>query len=116
MVGSYLLKELEKLRTKYSTVGDVRGKGLMIGVELVTGDGTTKPLDAERFMVFWEHTREAGLIIGRGGINGNVRCSKVEIRVYQTSLQVLRIKPPMCVTKEDAAFTVGVIEDALKKI
>lgn len=35
-VGTYLLKELAKLRDKYEIVGDVRGKGLMIGVEMVT--------------------------------------------------------------------------------
>lgn len=35
-VGTYLLKELAKLRDKYEIIGDVRGKGLMIGVEMVT--------------------------------------------------------------------------------
>ena len=41
-VGTYLLKELEKLRTDFSIVGDVRGKGLMVGVEMVADKVTTK--------------------------------------------------------------------------
>lgn len=44
----------------------------MIGVELVAGDGTTTPLEPKKFMDFWEHTREAGVLIGRGGHSGNV--------------------------------------------
>lgn len=44
----------------------------MIGVELVEADGTTAPLDSERFMEFWEHTKKAGVLIGRGGHSGNV--------------------------------------------
>lgn len=71
-VGDYLIKKLEKLR-EYKIVGDVRGKGLMLGVELVYGDGTTNPLDAKEFMEIWEDCRDMGLIIGRGGVNGNVR-------------------------------------------
>lgn len=44
----------------------------MIGVELVAGDGTSTPLEAKTFMEFWEYTREAGVLIGRGGHSGNV--------------------------------------------
>lgn len=60
------------MRSKYKTLGDVRGKGLMLGIELVAGDGSTAPLDPHRFMTFWEYTRDAGLLIGRGGHYGNV--------------------------------------------
>lgn len=63
---------MNKLRSKYKTIGDVRGKGLMVGVEFVAGDGTTTPLDPQRFMAFWEYTRDAGLLLGRGGHFGNV--------------------------------------------
>ncbi|CAH1155628.1 unnamed protein product [Phaedon cochleariae] len=96
-VGTYLLLALLHLKSKFPIIGDVRGKGLMIGVELVEDSKTRKPLNPEKFLKIWEHCRDLGLIIGKGGLFGNV----------------IRIKPPMCVTKEDADFTVDVIEHAL---
>ncbi|RZC38327.1 alanine--glyoxylate aminotransferase 2, mitochondrial, partial [Asbolus verrucosus] len=99
-VGTYLLKELEKLKSKYPLIGDVRGKGLMIGVELVDNDEFNSPLDKERFFKVWEGCRDLGLLLGRGGIDGNV----------------LRIKPPMCVTTEDADFTIKVLDAILKQV
>ncbi|XP_050514865.1 alanine--glyoxylate aminotransferase 2, mitochondrial [Diabrotica virgifera virgifera] len=100
IVGTPLILGLEKLKSNFSVIGDVRGKGLMIGVELVEDRESKKPLDPKRVMKFWEKCLELGLIIGKGGLHGNV----------------LRIKPPMCVTKEDAQFTIDVIEVALKDI
>lgn len=71
-VGTYLLQRLGELRNIYPVVGDVRGKGLMIGLELVDGDGTTKPLETGKFFKFWERCLQMGLVIGRGGLFGNV--------------------------------------------
>lgn len=99
-VGTYLLLELEKLKSKFSVVGDVRGKGLMIGVELVEDRDTKLPLHAARFMKFWEKCLDFGLIIGKGGLDGNV----------------IRLKPPMCITKEDVDFTVKVMEISLEGV
>ncbi|CAG9761709.1 unnamed protein product [Ceutorhynchus assimilis] len=99
-VGTHLLVELAKLRELSPFVGDVRGKGLMIGVELVSDKETKIPLDSGRFLKLWETCLENGLIVGKGGLHGNV----------------LRIKPPMCITQEDADFTVDILRDALGKI
>lgn len=70
-IGTYMLLELAKLKTKYPVFGDVRGKGLMIGVELVE-DSSRKPLSPEKILRFWEHCRDLGLIVGKGGAAGNV--------------------------------------------
>lgn len=99
-VGTHLLNELSKLQSDFDIVGDVRGKGLMIGVEFVDKRGSIKPLSGAKFMQMWEHCLKLGLIVGKGGLHGNV----------------LRIKPPMCITKEDADFTVEVIREGLKRI
>lgn len=72
----------------------------MIGVELVTGDGSFTPLDANKFLNVWDRCLKMGLILGKGGLNGNV----------------LRLKPPMCITKEDADFTVAVLRKALEDL
>nr|CAD7406347.1 unnamed protein product [Timema cristinae] len=71
-VGSYLLKKLEKLRDEFDCVGDVRGKGLMIGVELVSNKETRAPLPAKSFTDIWEDCKDMGLLLGRGGLYANV--------------------------------------------
>uniref|UniRef100_A0AAR5P9P0 Alanine--glyoxylate aminotransferase 2, mitochondrial n=2 Tax=Dendroctonus ponderosae TaxID=77166 RepID=A0AAR5P9P0_DENPD len=99
-VGTHLLLELEKLKEHSANVGDVRGQGLMIGVELVSDKATRAPLESSKFMTLWENCLEMGVILGKGGLHGNV----------------LRIKPPMCITKEDADFTVEVLQLALNQL
>jgi alanine-glyoxylate transaminase/(R)-3-amino-2-methylpropionate-pyruvate transaminase len=98
-VGAHLQAGLRKLQEKHSIIGEVRGKGLMIGAELVKDRSTKEPAKAECAQVF-ETARELGLLIGKGGLNGNV----------------LRIKPPMCLTAADADFMLEVLDVALEKL
>jgi len=99
-VGTYLLEKLVTLVDSSSIVGDVRGKGLMIGIEMVADKVTKAPLPQDKVMQLWELTKESGLLLGKGGFYGNV----------------FRIKPPMCITKENADFTMEVFEKAVKQI
>ena len=78
------------------TIGDVRGMGLMIGVELVRDRETKEPATAETAVVL-EEARAMGVLVGKGGLFGNV----------------LRIKPPMCITREDVDFALAVLDRAL---
>jgi len=98
-VGTYLLQKLVKLVDRYRIVGDVRGKGLMIGIEMVEDKETKKPLNPAAMMDIWDRTKEGGVLIGKGGFYGSV----------------FRLKPPMIVSKEDADLTVAVIEEAIKR-
>jgi len=98
-VGTYFLQELVKLVDKYDIVGDVRGKGLMIGIEMVEDQESKTPLNAEKMMDIWDHTKQGGVLFGKGGFYGNV----------------FRIKPPMCITKENADKAVAVFEEAVVK-
>ncbi len=98
-VGAHLHAGLKKLQEKHSIIGEVRGKGLMIGAELVKDRSTKEPAKAECAQVF-ETARELGLLIGKGGLNGNV----------------LRIKPPMCLSAADADFMLEVLDVALGKL
>ncbi|KAG5834604.1 alanine--glyoxylate aminotransferase 2, mitochondrial [Anguilla rostrata] len=97
-VGTYLLKELAKLRDKYEIIGDVRGKGLQIGVEMVRDKASRQPLPADAMRQIFECTKDMGVLIGMGGVYG----------------QTFRIKPPMCITKEDADFFLAVFRHALE--
>uniref|UniRef100_A0A674MMX6 Alanine--glyoxylate aminotransferase 2, mitochondrial n=1 Tax=Takifugu rubripes TaxID=31033 RepID=A0A674MMX6_TAKRU len=96
-VGTHLMTELAKLRDKYEIIGDVRGKGLMIGVEMVKDKASRDPLSPEVMSEIFEDVKDMGVLIGKGGIYG----------------QTFRIKPPMCVTMDDADFFVAVFNKAV---
>ncbi|KAM4639017.1 alanine--glyoxylate aminotransferase 2, mitochondrial isoform 5-T5 [Amazona ochrocephala] len=98
-VGTYMLLELAKLRDKFKIVGDVRGRGLMIGVEMVTDKDCRHPLPAEEVSQILEDCKDMGVLIGRGGLYS----------------QTFRIKPPMCITKKDVDFAVEVFDTALQR-
>jgi alanine-glyoxylate transaminase / (R)-3-amino-2-methylpropionate-pyruvate transaminase len=98
-VGAHLKNRLTELQQKHTLIGDVRGLGLMIGVELVTDRKTKEPAKAQAAGVL-EACKERGLLIGKGGLFGNV----------------LRIKPPMCVTIDDANFIVDCLDEVLEGI
>jgi alanine-glyoxylate transaminase/(R)-3-amino-2-methylpropionate-pyruvate transaminase len=97
VVGARLKNGLKKLMAEHAIVGDVRGMGLMLGMELVRDRSSKEPAKAETLDVL-EQAREMGVLFGKGGIDGNV----------------LRIKPPMCITADDADFAVEVLYRALE--
>jgi 4-aminobutyrate aminotransferase len=94
-VGGWLLARLVDLAAELPIVGDVRGKGLMIGVELVR-PGTTDPAP-ELANVALEGARRRGLLVGKGGLHGNV----------------FRIAPPLSLTQAEAEEGFAALADAL---
>lgn len=95
-VGTHLLERLRALQRKHEIIGDVRGRGLMVGVEFVTDRVEKTPATLETGLLF-EKLKDLGVLIGKGGLHGNV----------------FRIKPPMCFTKDDADFLVDALEYAI---
>jgi 4-aminobutyrate aminotransferase len=94
--GTELISGLEEIASSYEEIGEVRGKGLMIAIELVEAGGTTpSPAAAARIL---EETRARGLLVGRGGRHGNC----------------LRIAPPMSVTREEIAIALGIFGEAMR--
>lgn len=69
--GRELMAGLEALRATYPWIGEVRGKGLMVGVELVRDPETRDP-DPHRTRALVDAAREEGLLVGAGGLHGNV--------------------------------------------
>jgi len=86
-VGGHLKQRLLALQEKHPLIGEVRGLGLMLGVELVKDRKSKEPASAETAAVV-EACKDRGLLLGKGGLFGNV----------------IRIKPPMCITKDDCDF------------
>jgi 4-aminobutyrate aminotransferase-like enzyme len=70
-VGAYFRQKLEELQEKHALIGDVRGMGLMQALELVKDRGTKEPAPKETVQLM-ERARENGLLIGKGGLYGNV--------------------------------------------
>lgn len=95
-VGTHLKGRLDELQERQPLIGEVRGQGLMLGVELVRNRLTKEPATAETADIL-ELTKERGLLLGKGGLHANT----------------LRIKPPMCLTKDDADFLVDCLDEVL---
>ena len=98
-IGARLKAGFEALARKHDVIGDVRGLGLMLGIELVKDRVSKAPAKEECVRVF-ETCRDLGLLIGKGGLHGNV----------------LRIKPPMCLTADDADFLLAALETAFQRL
>jgi len=94
-VGARLAEGLRGLAADNPAVGDVRGKGLMLGVELV--EPATGAPDAGAAKRAQEAARRGGLLIGKGGLYGNV----------------LRIAPPLVVTEAEADEGIEILGAAL---
>ncbi len=71
LVGGYLREKLEGLKQKHPLVGDVRGMGLMQGLELVK-DRKTKEPAAQAVLDVFEETKRQRVLLGKGGLYGNV--------------------------------------------
>jgi alanine-glyoxylate transaminase / (R)-3-amino-2-methylpropionate-pyruvate transaminase len=98
-IGGYILDGLNKLKEKYKIIGDVRGKGLMLGIEMVKDRATKMPASAECAQVV-ETAKELGLLLGKGGLWG----------------QTIRFAPPMCINKADADFLLAVLDEAFGSV
>jgi 4-aminobutyrate aminotransferase/(S)-3-amino-2-methylpropionate transaminase len=96
--GEYALKRLKEIATKYPLVGDVRGRGLMIGLELVKDQKTKTPAkeEAGEVRVIARNNR---VLVGIGGVFGNV----------------IRIQPPLVITEEQIDHAVDIVDMALKE-
>ena len=94
------MKGLNELKSKYKQIGDVRGTGLMIGVEMVKNrDENLDPMDPTLFADIFEKTKDYGTLFGKGGRYGNV----------------FRIQPPMCLNSSDVEFALNVFEKSIQE-
>jgi len=103
-VGEQLLNELKHKLQDHRYVGDVRGKGLLIGIELVVDKKTKEPLDVSLVNKVIGICKENGLIIGKNGTT---------VAGFNN---VLTLSPPLTIEKEDLSFLVQTLTEALEQI
>lgn len=96
--GAFAMERLWKLRERYPLIGDVRGRGLMIGIELVS-DEHKAPASADTGKVK-AYCREHGVLLGSGGVFANV----------------LRFQPPLVITEDQIDQAIETIARALASI
>jgi len=98
-IGNRLFAGLNQLKEKYKLIGDVRGKGLLVGIELVRDRQSKEPAKEECAQIL-ERCMEMGLLLGKGGLWG----------------QTIRFSPPMCVNEQDADFLLDVLDRAFSNL
>jgi 4-aminobutyrate aminotransferase/(S)-3-amino-2-methylpropionate transaminase len=96
--GAYLMDRLNKLKRDMPMIGEVRGLGLMVGIELVTDEKRT-PATTETEAVR-DHCLAAGVLVGVGGVYGNV----------------VRVQPPLIITRPQIDQAVDAIAHALDQV
>jgi 4-aminobutyrate aminotransferase-like enzyme len=96
-VGAFMMKKFLELKEKYPIIGEVRGKGLMIGVELVKDRKTNEKLDKKYTQMLFKEALDRGLIMM--GYNPDIR-----------------INPPLVISKEVAEEGINIMEEALKVV
>jgi len=94
-IGNRILDGLNRLKEKHNLIGDVRGKGLMLGIELVKDRQSKEPAKEESAQSL-ETCKEMGLLLGKGGLWG----------------QTIRFSPPMCLHEQGADFLLQVLDQA----
>jgi 4-aminobutyrate aminotransferase-like enzyme/Ser/Thr protein kinase RdoA (MazF antagonist) len=98
-VGEHFKQGLRKLAERHDLIGDVRGRGLLIGLELVRDRKTLEPAALETKRVV-NRMRDLGVLTASEGPHGNV----------------LKLRPPICFTREHADLTIAAIDQALSEL
>ncbi|MGH2357307.1 MAG: aminotransferase class III-fold pyridoxal phosphate-dependent enzyme [Candidatus Limnocylindria bacterium] len=98
-VGRWLREAIEALAARHVAIGDVRGRGLLIGVELVINPMTREPA-ADLASRVANELRERGVLIGTTGRHGNV----------------LKIRPPLCITQAEAGLIAAELDGVLSSL
>jgi 4-aminobutyrate aminotransferase-like enzyme len=98
-----LKKGLEELQTKFEIVGDIRGKGLFLGVEIIESRTSKRP-DPDRTFKLVTECEDRGLLLGGGIPTGGL------------GTNTIRLCPPLVITEEQADTALNILADVLSKI
>lgn len=103
-MGAIILAELQERLKDHPNVGNIRGKGLLLGIELVSDKNTKAPLDVASVNKVIGLCKEQGLIIGKNGVT---------VAGYNN---ILTLSPPLIISLEEKDFIVEKFTNALKEL
>lgn len=98
-MGALLMDGLKQLMKSHTLIGDVRGRGLLIGIELVK-DRKSKDYATEETVRLMDLCKDRGLLLGRGGLKGNV----------------IRLAPPLIINADDVGTILKVLDESLTEL
>ncbi|MBT4504389.1 MAG: aminotransferase class III-fold pyridoxal phosphate-dependent enzyme, partial [Gemmatimonadetes bacterium] len=98
-VGAYMMDRFREMQKKYPEIGDVRGRGLVMGLEFVE-DRESRTPDADMTLQVMLSAARHGLLLGRVGLHGNV----------------VRIAPPLVVSEAEAGAGLDIIDRVLSEL
>ena len=98
-VGAHLKQGLQVLMPKHGLIGDVRGVGLVVGIELVRDQRDLTPAKSETLRLL-NLMRDEGVLIGREGLHGNI----------------LKLRPPIVFRREHADMTIAALDRAFRRL
>ena len=102
-MGALLKKGLKELQTRFEVIGDVRGKGLFMGLEIVESRSSKQP-DADRALKLVTKCEDRGLLLGGGIPTGGL------------GTNTIRLCPPLVITEEQIATAIDIIKEVLPEI
>jgi len=95
-MGQYLIPLLQSLKKKYACIGDVRGRGLVMGLEIVNPEDRFSPSSEITRKIIWAGA-ERGLLMGKVGLYGNV----------------IRIAPPLVISREEIDIAIEILDESI---
>ena len=98
-LGEHIKKRLNEMKSSHQIMGDVRGQGMMIGIELVKDKESKDPASQEILKVM-DLTKDRGLLIGKGGLDGNV----------------IRIQPPLELSTDEADRACDILDEVFTEV
>jgi len=98
-IGRYVLRGFEELKAKHDIIGDIRGRGLFFGIDLVSDREAKSPAPAEAKQVI-NQMRHQGILMSKIGEYDNV----------------LKLRPPLCFSKENADLLISTLDDVLSAL
>jgi 4-aminobutyrate aminotransferase-like enzyme len=102
-LGERLLVELEDVK-EHPNVGDIRGKGLLLGIEFVKNKQTKEPIEITKINQVINTCKEKGLIVGKNGVT---------VAGYNN---ILQLSPPLSITEEDFMFIVKTLKESIAQL
>ena len=102
-MGELLREGLEELRARFEVIGDVRGKGLFLGMEIVESRTSKRP-DPDRTLKLVTNCEDRGLLLGGGIPTGGL------------GTNTIRLCPPLVITEDQIAAAIGILGDVLPEI